>query len=65
MEIFTGGKAEEVTGHSNDRVLRHYRVTHLIAKAAREFVVYPKENDRKKELTAIREKDTDDKTIER
>lgn len=65
MEIFTGGRAEEVTGHSNDRVLRHYRVPQLIAKAAREFVVYPKENNRKKELGAIREKDMDEKTIER
>jgi integrase len=64
MEIFTGGKAEEVTGHSNDRVLRHYRVPHLIAKAAREFVVYPKENNRQKELVAIRESKTHP-TIER
>ncbi|MEO5644446.1 MAG: hypothetical protein ABIQ40_01980 [Bacteroidia bacterium] len=65
MEIFTGGRAEEVTGHSNDRVLRHYRVPQLIAKAAREFVVYPEANDRKKELAAIRGKNTDEKTIER
>ncbi len=64
MEIFTGGRAEEITGHSNDRVLRHYRVPHLIAKAAREFQVYPEQNDRQKELTAVRENRGPEKTIE-
>ena len=64
MEIFTGGRAEEITGHSNDRVLRHYRVPHLIAKAAREFQVYPKQIDRQMELTTARENGADEKTIE-
>lgn len=54
MEIFTGGRAEEVTGHSNDRVLRHYRVPKLIAKAAREFQVYRKEDSREEEMRTVR-----------
>lgn len=56
MEIFTGGRAETVTGHSNRKVLRHYVVPEIVARAARGFSVFPQIDDRHKELKEARKK---------
>lgn len=56
MEIFTGGKAEAVTAHSNRKVLQHYVVPEIVARAARGFSVFPQSETRKQELILVREK---------
>lgn len=55
LQIFMGnGNVRTITGHSGDQVLEHYIDRREIAKAARNFSVFPKEAEREDVLAEIR-----------
>ncbi len=67
LEIFTKGRAVDVTGHSGRAVLdQHYLDKRVLAEATKNFEVFSDNySDRNAELSEIREKTINAKTIER
>ena len=67
LQIYSGGRAKESTGHSGNEVIeKHYVDQELVAFSVKNFEVFPEKevgSENEKDLGKIREKSTKGKGI--